>query len=142
MRILVDTNVLLDVLAKREPYYEDSATIWSLAEVGQIEAYVSAISFNNVFYIVRKLEGVEKAFEAMKILRDLFMPVAPDAQIINQAIDAKMKDFEDAIQYVSAIRAQVDFLVTRNPDDFPHEPIVICSPAEFLALHESEADSA
>ena len=59
MKILVDTNVLLDVLAKREPYYENSAMIWSLAESGRIDAYISSISFNNIFYIVRKLEDVK-----------------------------------------------------------------------------------
>jgi len=141
MKIPVDTNVLLDVLAKREPYYENSAMIWSLAESGRIDAYISSISFNNIFYIVRKLEDAEKAFQAMMFLRDVFKPVAPDAQIINQAIDTKMEDFEDAIQYVSATRAQVDFLVTRNPDDFHHGSIPVCTPAEFLALFETEGTS-
>ena len=138
MKIVVDTNMLLDFQAEREPYYRDSAVIWSLAESGRIDTNISSISFNNIVHIARKQEDAKKSFEAIMFLRDVFKPVAPDAQIINQAIDAKMKDFEDAIQYVSATRAQVDFLVTRNPDDFHHGPIPVCTPAEFVAMFETE----
>jgi predicted nucleic acid-binding protein len=137
MRVFVDTNTLLDVLAKREPFYSASARIWTMAESAEIEAHISAISFNNVYYVVRKLKDRKSADRAVCVMRDVFRPVAPDEQILNQAIDSRMKDFEDAIQYFSAIRIQADHLITRNPDDFPRDPVPVLSPEEFLAMAET-----
>ena len=88
MRLFVDTNLLLDVLARREPFYAASARIWSLCETGACEGFVSAISFNNVYYIVRKARNDEVARKALVLMRDIFGSVAPDQQILNQAIDA------------------------------------------------------
>ena len=134
MKVLVDTNVLLDVLAHREPFYRASAQIWSLAERGEIDAYISAISFNNVYYIVRKAADKTKADRSLRLMRDVFDSVAPDNKVINQAIDSDFDDFEDAIQYHCAIRAKALYLITRNPADFPRSSLTIVTPAEFLAL--------
>jgi predicted nucleic acid-binding protein len=139
VRILVDTNVLLDVLAHREPFYAAAAAIWSLAERGEVRAVVSAISFNNVYYIVRRAEGRAKAEKAMRLIRDVFESVPPDGQIINQAIDAGMDDFEDAVQFHSAIRAKTVYLVTRNPNHFPKSELPILTPEEFLATWKDKA---
>jgi predicted nucleic acid-binding protein len=136
MKIFLDTNILLDVLAKREPFYPASAEIWSLAESGTVQGCISAISFNNVYYVVRKTAGKYKADQALHILRDIFAPVAPDTLILNQAIDSTMDDFEDAIQIHSAIRAGAEFLITRNPGHFAKVKInmAISTPDEFLAV--------
>lgn len=133
MNVFVDTNVLLDVLARRKPFYEASAKIWSLAEAGEIKAHISAISFNNIYYIVRKLKNRKTAEEALRLLRDVFEPIAADGQILNQSIDAGMDDFEDAVQYHSAVRAKASCLITRNPDHFPSSTLPVLSPDEFLA---------
>lgn len=140
MRILVDTNILLDVLARREPFYAAAAAIWSLAERGEVRAAVSAISFNNVYYIVRRAEGRTQAQKAMRLIRDVFEAVPPDSQIINQAIDANMADFEDAVQFHSAIRAKATYLVTRNPGDFPKSALPILTPGEFLAAWRNKTN--
>ncbi len=133
MKAFVDTNVLLDVLAKREPFYSDSARIWSLAELGKIEAMVSVISFNNIYYMVRKVANRRTAERSLRLLRGVFRPIALDTQILNQAIDSGLKDFEDAIQFHSAIRAEVDCLVTRDTAHYPTSGLSILAPAEFLA---------
>ena len=104
MRILVDTNVLLDVLAHRQPFYTASARVWTLAEHSEIDACISAISFNNVYYIVRKAAGKSEARRCLGLLRDVFDWIAPDRNIINQAIDSELDDFEDAVQFHSAVR--------------------------------------
>lgn len=135
MRVHVDTNVLLDVLAEREPFWRSSAQVWSLAESGRLEAFVSAISYNNCFYIVRKYAGQARAYETLRILRDVFRPVPLTEQVLNQAMDAGFADFEDAIQYFSALHARAEILVTRNPDDFPKPALAVLSPTEFLAAH-------
>jgi predicted nucleic acid-binding protein len=138
MKVLVDTNVLLDVLGNREPFYAAAAEIWSLAERREIKAYISSVSFNNVYYIVRKAENRAKADKAIRILRDVFEPVAPDSQIINQAIDMGLDDFEDAVQFCSAIRVKAACLVTRDPGDFPRTAgLSILSPEEFLVILRS-----
>ena len=134
MRVFVDTNLLLDVLAKREPFYAAAARIWTLAETGACDALVSAISFNNVFYIVRKARDPATARRALVLLRDVFACVPADQRILNQAIDSDIPDFEDAIQFYSALHARADFLLTRNARDFPAAILPILAPDEFLAL--------
>ena len=138
MIVLVDSNVLLDVLARRDPHYRASARIWTLAERGEIDAFVSAISFNNIYYIVRKAENKTAADSALRLLRDVFEPVAPDAKIINQAIGSECEDFEDAIQFHSAVRVGAQVLITRNPNDFPHSSMAIATPEEFLRIHSEQ----
>jgi len=133
VKAFIDTNVLLDVLAQREPFYADAARIWALAERGLITGYISVISFNNIYYIVHKAGGKAKAEEALVRLRDVFTAVELTVQLLNQAIDARLADFEDAIQFHSAIRAQAICLVSRNPGDFPSDSIPVLSPASFLA---------
>ena len=140
MRIFVDTNLLLDVLARREPFYAAAARVWTLAETGACEALVSAISFNNVFYIVRKARDAATARRALVLLRDVFASVAPDQRILNQAIDSDIPNFEDAIQFYSALRVRADYLLTRNVGDFPAGTLPILAPDEFLALRGHAVD--
>ena len=133
MDVFIDTNVLIDVLAKRDPFYGSSAQVWSLAENGSIHGLISAISFNNIYYVVRKLKNRKTAERMMVLMRNAFDVTALDKQILGQAIDAGFKDFEDAIQYVSALHAGVDCLVSRNPRDFPRKDLPVLSPEEFIA---------
>ena len=137
MRLFVDTNLLLDVLAKREPFYAAAARIWTLSETGACESFVSAISFNNIYYIVRKAENAAIARKALRLLRDVFISVAPDRRILNQAIDSDIDDFEDAIQFFSAVHAGADYLLTRNVDDFPTGALPILTPEELFVLLDS-----
>lgn len=135
--VFVDTNVLMDVLMERKPFFASSAELWTLCEEGQLRGHISVISFNNIFFIVRKLKSKAEAQRTLTVLRDIFTPVILDGQIINQAIDARFNDFEDAIQFHSALRAGAEFLITRNPADFPNSGPSILSPKEFLANHRS-----
>ncbi|MBA3846718.1 MAG: PIN domain-containing protein [Planctomycetes bacterium] len=137
MKALIDTNVLLDVIARRAPFFNDSAMVWTMAEQGRIHGLVSAISLTNIYYIGRKLNGRDAAIKALTLIRDSFAIVECDAQILGQAIDAVMrgesKDVEDAVQFFSAARAGAQCLVTRNPGDFAQNFCPVVSPTEFLA---------
>ena len=135
MNVFLDTNVLLDVLGQREPFYAGSARVWTLAETGQIAAFASTLSLPNLFYILRRAKGSKPARKIVGILRDIFALVPLDAQITNQALDSEIGDFEDAIQFFSALRAGATTLITRNSKDFPGRDIVIQTPSEFLATH-------
>jgi len=132
MKVFADTNVLIDVLARREPFYADSARVWTLAEQGRITGFISVISFNNIYYVVRRLRTRPVADRMMVLLRDTFTPVALDKQILDQAIDAGFKDLEDAIQYFSAIRASADCLVSRDVRAFPKSGLPVLTPQELL----------
>ena len=139
MIVFADINVLLDVLARREEHYEASSAIWTLADSGDITAFISAISYNNIYYILRKFGKRTVALDAMKLIRDVFDSVAPDNKIINQAIDSGCDDFENAIQYHSAIRVGAQYLITRNSEDFPTSPLTIVTPEEFLKLNSDKS---
>ena len=132
MKAFIDINVLLDVLAQREPFYADAARLWSLAERGRITGFISVISFNNVYYVVRRAAGKGKAEAALTLIRDVFTAVDLTGQILGQAIDAGFGDFEDAIQFHSALHVEACCLVTRNPHHFPLDSVPILSPNEFL----------
>lgn len=135
MNVFVDTNVLLDVLARREPFYAHSVGVWTLAEQGRVKGFVSAISFNNIHYVTRKLRTRQAARRMMAFLRDTFEPVPLDKQILDQAIDADFEDLEDAIQYFSAVRAKSDCLISRDANAFPKPDLPVLTPAEFLSAH-------
>jgi predicted nucleic acid-binding protein len=135
MKVFVDTNVLLDVLAKRKPFYSDAARIWSLAERGKIDAQISVISFNNVYYVVRRAANRQTAEEALLLMRNVFTAIPLDAKVLSQAIDAGFSDFEDAIQFHSAVFSSAEYLITRDAAHFPVTALPVLSPAQFLASH-------
>ncbi|MDZ7617957.1 MAG: PIN domain-containing protein, partial [Patescibacteria group bacterium] len=130
MNVFVDTNVLMDVLLDRKPFVTDSQQVWFLAERGRLCAHVSVLSFPSVYYVLRKLSGAEQAARAMIMLRDVFTPAACDQQILNQAIDAGFQDFEDAIQYFSAMHVDAACIISRNPQHFPMSGIPVLTPRE------------
>jgi len=132
--VFADTNTLLDVLANREPFVRAARMLWEWSELGAIVGKVSVISFNNIFYIVRKSHGETLARECLSRLRQVFDPVGLDVKTLDRAMDVKIRDFEDAIQYSSAVRSGATFLVTRNPGDFPRgSPIPILTSEMFVA---------
>lgn len=134
MKIFVDTNILLDVLTKREPFYEHSAIIWSLVEERIVEGYISAISVNNVFYISKKLKDLKYAQELVdKLLKD-FHIIAVDYEILKLSRTLPDRDYEDLIQYFSAIKSESPYLITRNTKDFPETGLEILAPKTFLDL--------
>jgi predicted nucleic acid-binding protein len=137
MNIFVDTNIILDVLAHRRPFYAPAAGLWTLAESGRIRAFVSSVSYANTYYVVRKLSGKGRAAQSLRQMRGVFETVSVDAQIINQAIDAEFRDFEEAIQYFCAVRSRARYLVTRNPRHFPTDAPTPIAAKEFMALSET-----
>ena len=140
--ILLDTNVLLDVLAQRQPHYAPAAALWSAVERGETQGCVSAISFNNTYYILSKYGGRTKARTAIRAIRDVFAVVPLDAQILNLSIDSALPDFEDAIQLHSAVRAGASYLITRDPANFPTDTLSVATPDEYLAVLRLDGEGA
>jgi predicted nucleic acid-binding protein len=138
MIVFLDTNILLDVLADREPFAPASRRLWELSELNRVVGTVSAISFNNIYYILRKAANDRTAREALKKMRAIFTTAEVDSKILQQAIDSDIRDFEDAVQYFSSLRSGADYVITRNPDDFPDpSPVPVVTPEIFLAGWDS-----
>ena len=141
MKLLIDGNIILDVLQKREPYYEDSAKIWKMCETDLAEGYVSALTFANLVYVMRKELDAEKINEVLKKMSLIFTFEDLKASDISTAVDMKWDDFEDAVQAVTAKRIHADFIITRNVKDYNKSEVVAFTPTEFLARQLSETKS-
>ncbi|MEI7616929.1 MAG: PIN domain-containing protein [Actinomycetota bacterium] len=132
MKTFLDTNVILDVLAKREPFYIDSAKVLTLVNEKIVSGYLSATTVNNIYYILRKLTNKETAKNFITEILESFEIIPVTKVILNQANRIKIPDFEDGIQFFSALDGGCDFLITRNAKDYPKLGIKIISPAEFI----------
>jgi predicted nucleic acid-binding protein len=137
MIVLLDTNILLDVIQDRTPHNTSAARVWKLVEERTVAGYVSAISFNNIFYIARKQVGGDKALEAVRLIRGIFRIVPLDEFVIDLALDAPGSDFEDAIQAAAAVRISADHLITRNSSHFDFKDVSAVTAEEFLAIVQS-----
>lgn len=130
--IQIDLNILLDVLQKREPFYENSARVLSLIESGYVEGYISAHSVTTLYYLFQKGRSSADAKAAITNLLQ-FLKVAPiNQETIEQALNLEMNDFEDAVQMIAAIQCKVDCLVTRNTKDYQAILLPVMEPVEFL----------
>jgi len=134
VKLFIDTNVVIDVLAQRHGFYDASAAILTMLEKDEAEGFISAISFNNIHYILRKQSGKTKADNAIRMLLSAFNIVTLDEKILTRTIESNFNDFEDGIQFFSAMRSNADYLISRNVKDFPHDDIPVLTPEEFLQL--------
>ncbi len=132
MKLLIDANIVLDVLQNRKPYVQTSSLIWKLCETKQVTGYLSALTFANLVYIMRKELDPEKIDEVFRSLSLIFEIADLNALDIKRASELKWGDFEDAVQSTIAERLHVDYIITRNGNDFLDSPVKACSPAEFL----------
>ena len=123
---------MLDVLAKREPFYDSSVRIWSLVESSKLFGAVSAISLNNIYYILRKISGREKALQSIKFIYEVFTIIPLNSAILSLALESDIDDFEDALQYYSARQSRARFLITRNISDFPETDPHPVTAREFI----------
>lgn len=133
-KIFLDTDVILDHLADRQPFSEYAHRLFALAEQGELFLYVSALSFSNLYYILRKLKSGPEALGLLRQLKILIQVTAVGAGEVQLALRADFKDFEDALQCFSAISAGAPAVVlTRNKFDFPEKLIAVQTPEEFFA---------
>ncbi len=131
-RVLLDTNVVLDFLLDRPPFADAAAALWQANEDGRIEAFVSVITPVNVFYVARKLKGTQTARLLVESLLAACRVCAPDREMLLTALSLPLKDFEDAVQVVSAQAETLDAVVTRDPDDYKGITFPVLSPAICL----------
>lgn len=132
MKVLIDTNIILDVLCNRSEFVENSAKIFKLCEVKKIEGYISALSIPNIVYIMRKELDSEKIKDVLATLSLIFTIVDLKADDIKKAALMNFKDYEDALQSACAARMKMNFIVTRNIKDFANSKITAITPSELI----------
>lgn len=132
MKILIDTNIILDVLCKRDGFYKDSAMVWKLCEVKTITGMMSALSVPNIIYIMRKELDAERTKEILDCISLIFTVADLKADDLKKAADMNFKDYEDAVQSACASRIRAEYIITRNSRDFKESKVAAIKPAEFL----------
>jgi predicted nucleic acid-binding protein len=133
MRILLDTNIVIDFASKRENFYEKSKKIFSLAVQQKYKAYLTATTVTDIFYILKKENGRERTIGFLKEIFQIVDVLGIDKTIIMGALYSGWADFEDAVQVQAATQNLIDAIVTRNTKDFKKlENIRILTPSELL----------
>lgn len=132
MRLLFDTNLVLDVLLNREPWVTEAKALWQAHDDGKIVGYITASTLTDIFYVARRLTNLELAFRAIHLCLDTFEICPVDRTTLRLALDLPGADFEDNLQIVCASLAGLEAIVTRNPADFKAASVSIFSPAEIL----------
>lgn len=131
-KIFLDTNIIIDFLGEREGFYEASAKIMTLADKKKIQVYTSPSSISNVFYVLAKYENPKIALEKIRKFKLLCSMSVMDEEVVEKAIHSDFKDFEDAMQYFSALASNCDIIITRNEKDFKNALIPVMNAEEFL----------
>jgi len=133
MRVLLDTNVVLDVLLKREPWVAEASAIWKANDDGRLVGYLMASALTDIFYVARRLAGRETARVAVQTCLDAFEVCPVDRHALELAHFSPGTDFDDNLQMVCAGIAQLDAIVTRDLDDFKTSTVAALTPAQVLA---------
>lgn len=132
-RLFIDTNIMLDLLGERKPFYMPIAQLATLAERKEVTMIVSPISFATVNYLLSKFESPKIAKEKLRKFKILSEICTLNELTIEKALNSSFKDFEDAIQYFGAIDSNCEIIITRNGKDFKKSLIPIMTAKEYLA---------
>ena len=141
MNALIDTNVVVDVLMKREPFFNSSARVLDCVERGQVVGWLCATTVTTIFYLIRRELGREVAIERLGDLTSICSIAPVNASVIDSALDSKFTDFEDAVLNESASLVGAECIVTRNEGDFRYSELLVFSPSQFLAALPSSDKS-
>ncbi len=132
-KLLVDTNIVVDLLTKREAFYQEAQDLFTLSDEGKVKLLVSSLSFANTHYLLTRHLNKEKARNTLMKLKVLVEIAQLDDKIIELALVSDFTDFENAIQYYTAIENGVDAIITRNLKDFKSSQLPVLTAKEYLA---------
>ena len=135
-KVFVDTDVVLDLLAERIPFFHFSAVLFTFAEMKKLELYTSPLILANTFYILRKQLGNDGAKSALRKLRILLHVVDSSESIIDKALNSDFSDFEDAIQYYTALEHGINVILTRNLRDYKKTSVIVQTPEAYLVTNQ------
>lgn len=132
MRILIDTNIILDIALKREPFYSDSSEILKKIDNEGLTGFITATTITDIYYIAKKEKGHSIAIEFIGNLMDFIDVIGIDKEILVEALKTEIPDFEDSIQSIASSYNQIDFIISRNTKDFKNSNINSLTPQEFI----------
>ena len=132
IKALIDTNVLLDHLAHRDGFFQDAAVIFSMVDEGKLKGIVSSLSIVNCAYVLPKHYDGNAVLKQIKTMLRMFTISNVDASILEQAATLEPYDYEDAVQYLSALPYHPDMVITRDKKGFNDLDILVITPAEFV----------
>jgi predicted nucleic acid-binding protein len=131
IKVFLDSDIVLDALLRRVPFYLPAINLMDLAHNNRINVYTSSVAFVNVNYFLNKAK-IDNRIDVLIQLRSIVDIINIDAIIVDQALSSIFTDFEDAVQYYAAVSAKVDFIITRNTKDYTHSDIPVLTAEQFL----------
>ena len=132
IKVLFDTNIILDIALKREPFFEDAQKLFILIDKEILSGNITASAITDIYYIAKKEKGHDEAINFIKNLVEVIEIIGIDKVTITKALASKMRDFEDAVQSYAAELHHIDLILTRNKSDFTDTTVKILTPKEFL----------
>jgi predicted nucleic acid-binding protein len=133
-KIFVDTDIIYDMLAKRELHYQAAARLFTLSDGGKIQIFISALTVANIHYLISKQLSSNEAKQIIRKFKLLVNIVPINEKIIDLALNSDFKDFEDAIQYYCALENDIELLLTRNLKDYKQAQISVMTAQDFINL--------
>ena len=134
MRILVDTNVNLDFVLARQPFFVEAKEVFDAIAQNKVEAYIASITAINIYYFGRKEQGRDYALKELEKLLQIVKICPVNSAVLQVAINSPITDYEDAVQHECALAENLDAIVTRNTKDYKNSSITVYSPTEFLQI--------
>ena len=131
-KVFLDSDVILDVLCKREPFYSFAAELFTLGDLGKVTLVTTSLVFANVFYILRKVLGIEKGKELLRKLRIIVGVISVTEKTVDLALNSNLADFEDGLQYFTARENNIQILITRNVKDYRGKELLVQTPEEYI----------
>ena len=131
-RLFLDTNVILDLLAERKPFYEFIAKLATIADQKKLILVTSPLSFTTVEYILKRNENAEIVIDKLRKFKIICEVCDVNEEIVEKGLNSNFKDFEDSIQYYSAVEANCSIFITRNGKDFKNSSLPILTTEEYL----------
>jgi len=131
-RIFLDTNVILDLLGERIPFFDSIAKIATLADQKKLTLIVSPLSFTTVDYVLNKFESSESVLNKLRKFKILCEICAVNEEIIEKGVNSDFKYFEDAVQYYTALQSDCSIIITRNGKDFQNATIPVMTAGEYI----------
>jgi predicted nucleic acid-binding protein len=132
LKVFVDTDIILDLLAKRDPHYQYSAKLFSLADEDEIKVYVSSLSFSNLNYILSKQFTTVQARKKLLTFKTLVNVLSVSEKSVDLALNSDFNDFEDALQYFTALEFKISTLITRNLKDYKKADISVLTAEQYI----------
>jgi predicted nucleic acid-binding protein len=138
IKIFVDSDIILDLLAKREPHYIHTAKLFTLIDQQKVTAFTSPIVFANLHYLLKKMTSNKSALKSLRKLKTFVNVLPTDERVIEQSLNSEFNDFEDAIQYFTSVNNGINLIITRNTKDYKKGKISISTAEEFIKTWETE----